>query len=167
MSDLMMITVDFSGIPQSNPVYLHVPHVCAIELCDPHATLSYLASEIVLWPLLHVPELVPAMKPILLIVEFDPPRQLMLHRAHHQVIELVSLVVIDDLRAVWELHCFLPIDVESGRVEPGLGSKGVPAVRPIELIRSLNEEARDRRVVLCLFQKDSRTVRGLGLEGLS
>ena len=97
MSDLMMITVDFSGIPQSNPVYLHVPHVGAVELCEPHSTLGDLASEIVLWPLLHVPELVPAMKPILLIVEFDPPRQLMLHRAHHQVIELVSLVFIDDL----------------------------------------------------------------------
>lgn len=167
MSDLMMITVSLSGIPQSNPVNLHVPHVCAVDLCHPHATLGDLASEIVLWPLLHVPELVPAMKPVLLIVEFDPPRQLMLHRAHHQVVELVSLVVIDDLRAVWELYCFLPVDVESGRVEPGLGSKGVPAVRPIELIRSLNQEARDRRVVLCLFQKDSRTVRGLGLVGLS
>ena len=131
MSYIMMITVDLSGIPQSDPANLHVTHVRAINLGHLHSTLGDLASEIVLRPLLYVPELVPAMKPMLLVVELDPPCQLMLHRIHHQVVELISLVVIDDLRAVWEFHCFLSVDVESRRVEPGLRSKGVPPIGPI------------------------------------
>jgi hypothetical protein len=100
------------------------------------------------------------MKPVLLVVELDPPGQLMLHRIHHQVVELISLVVKDDLRAVWEFHCFLSVDVESRRVEPGLRSKGVPPIGPIELARALNQETRDRWVMFCLFQKDSCAVRG-------
>ena len=132
-----------------------------VDLGDLHATLGDLASEIVLGPLLYVPELVPATESMLLVVEFDPPGQLMLHRAHHQVVELVSLVVIDDLRAVvWELHRFPSIDIERRRVEPGFCCKGIPPVGPIELVRALNQEARDRRVVFGLFQKDSGTVWG-------
>jgi hypothetical protein len=100
------------------------------------------------------------MKPMLLVVELDPPSQLVLHRVHHQVVELISLVVIDDLRAVWEFHCFLSVDIESRRVEPGLRSEGVPPIGPIELARALNQEARYRWVMLGLFQKDSCPVRG-------
>lgn len=97
---------------------------------------------------------------MLFIVEFDPSSNLMLHRVHHQVVELISLVVKDDLGAVWELHCFISVHIESRRVEPGLGSKGIPPIGPIELAGALNQEARDRWVVLGLFQKDSSTVRG-------
>lgn len=160
MSYIMMITVDLSGIPQSDPANLHVTHVRAVDLGHLHSTLGDLACEVVLRPLFYVPELVPAMKPVLLVVELDPPGQLMLHRIHHQVVELISLVVKDDLRAVWEFHCFLSVDVESRRVEPGLRSKGVPPIGPIELARALNQETRDRWVMFCLFQKDSCAVRG-------
>ena len=100
MSYFMMITVDLSGIPQSDPANLHVTHVCAVDLGNLHSTLGDLASEVVLRPLLYVPELVPPMKPMLLVVELDPPGQLMLHRIHHQVVKLISLVVIDDFRAI-------------------------------------------------------------------
>jgi hypothetical protein len=97
MSYFMMITVDLSRIPQSDPANLHVTHVRSVDLGHLHSTLGDLAGEIVLRPLFYVPELIPAMKPVLLVVELNPPCQLMLHRIHHQVVELISLVVIDDL----------------------------------------------------------------------